>query len=157
VNPSKTRQEKIRVDLTGIAEDGWPPSTAEWLWADYLGDGLFRVDNIPIFARGISNGDIVKATKIGDHWEFERVIEHSPHSTFRVFLCNNKRLDEEPAIEWWEKLQDLGSTYEGYAGGPLFAIDVPTRAVVDAVKDVLKEAESQGIWEFEEGNVWSGD
>ena len=44
-------------------EDGWPPVTAETLWAVELGGGLFRLDNIPFYARGVSDGDTVSAIR----------------------------------------------------------------------------------------------
>lgn len=32
-------------------EDGYPPASTETLWASRAGDGLFKIDNIPFFAR----------------------------------------------------------------------------------------------------------
>lgn len=42
-------------------EDGYPPAGSERLWAVQVGEGLFRVANIPFFTRGIGLGDIVSA------------------------------------------------------------------------------------------------
>jgi len=42
-------------------EDDYPPADYEGLWARALGEGLFQVDNIPFFAKGIAYGDIVSA------------------------------------------------------------------------------------------------
>ena len=41
--------------------DGWPPVSAERVWAFDLGDGRFRIDNPPWFVRNLAVGDIVEA------------------------------------------------------------------------------------------------
>jgi hypothetical protein len=145
---------KVRVDLSGIVDDGWPPSTAEWLWAEDLGGGLFRIDNVPIFARGISSNDVVRAHKVDDRWEFDEVARDGGHGTFRIMLQRGDSLAGEPAAELWAILSDLGAAYEGYQGGPLFAIDVPPSEVV-AARAVLERGEQLGVWEYEDGNVRS--
>lgn len=41
--------------------DGCPPAESEGLWAEPLGDDLYRIDNTPWFVRDVSADDIVKA------------------------------------------------------------------------------------------------
>ncbi len=40
-------------------EDDYPPADYENLWATPVEEGLFRIDNIPFFAKSIALGDIV--------------------------------------------------------------------------------------------------
>src|SRR6266700_2140016 len=42
-------------------EDGWPPVTRENILAVDLGGGRYRIDNIPFYVRGISDGDVIAA------------------------------------------------------------------------------------------------
>ena len=146
---------KIRVDLTGIIDDDWPPSDAEWLWAEPVAADLFRLDNIPVFARGLAYGDIVRAHNAGTHWEFDELTRDGGHSTFRVILKKGKLLESGPSAEFWTLLSALGATYEGYQGGPLLAIDVPATSLAAGL-EVLRRGETAGIWEYEDGKI-SGD
>ena len=54
---------RIQFRLT-LDEDGYPPASGETLWATALGDGTYRIDNIPFFATGVSLGDVVEAEMI---------------------------------------------------------------------------------------------
>ena len=40
-------------------EDGYPPAGSERLWALHVGEGRYRLDNIPFFARVLALGDVV--------------------------------------------------------------------------------------------------
>jgi hypothetical protein len=83
---------KVRIDLTPIVEDGWPPSTAEWLWAQDLGDERYCRDNIPVYARGVAVGNIVQVRRDEDILEFAAVVEPGGHSTFRVMLESGRSM-----------------------------------------------------------------
>jgi hypothetical protein len=147
---------KICVDLEPISDGRWPPSSAEWLWCKHVGDDLYRVDNVPIFARAIAVDDVVRARVENDHLEFIEVVAIGGHSTFRVYLfTKGTSLEDEPNLLLWRQLADLGCTYEGYAALPIFAIDVPSREVLNTVKSILVDGENEGIWDYDEGVVRS--
>ena len=55
-------------------EDGYPPAAAETLWAVREGEGLFRLDNIPIFATGVALGDIVSGVPDASFFRLHEVI-----------------------------------------------------------------------------------
>lgn len=50
--------KKISFELEPDA-DGYPPDRRESLWASEEEIGLYRIDNIPFYAKGISSGDVV--------------------------------------------------------------------------------------------------
>ncbi|MFY2561717.1 DUF4265 domain-containing protein [Corallococcus terminator] len=64
-------------------EDCYPPAVAETPWAVRVGDGLFQLDNIPFFVRGLAVNDIVLATPEEGVFRYKEVVQpsgHSPHS-----------------------------------------------------------------------------
>jgi hypothetical protein len=144
--------ERIRVDLTRDRQGDWPPSDAEWLWARKLVDDRYLVDNIPIYARNVSYGDIVAAKKVNDELHLTKVVKPGGHSTYRVILLNGTSLSTAPARKHWDALARMGCTFEGLQGGPLFAIDVLPDADIFAVYGELKRGEREGVWDFEEAN-----
>ena len=44
------------------------PSDKETLWAESVGPDLYRLDNIPFYAKGIALDDIVEASKRGNEF-----------------------------------------------------------------------------------------
>jgi hypothetical protein len=59
---SENRYVKIAFELVQD-EDGYPPDRWETMWAIEIEPGLFSIDNIPFFARGVSPGDVVRVRK----------------------------------------------------------------------------------------------
>jgi hypothetical protein len=47
-------------------EDGYPPDDVETLWGWETKPGLYCIDNIPFFVKGISPGDVVSAKRAGE-------------------------------------------------------------------------------------------
>ncbi len=80
--------EKISFELEQDA-DGYPPDRWESLWAVALGrDDLYRLDNIPLYVKGVSSEDIVRAEPNDGRLEFVRLVEPSRNSVYRVFVCD---------------------------------------------------------------------
>lgn len=133
-------------------EDGWPPSNAEYLWAQDLGDGTFLIDNVPMYVRGISCDDVVAATEVDGELNYNTVVRRGGHSTYRVMLLEAETFTEEPISPLWNKLATEGCSYAGLAGKRLFAIDVPQEADIAIVYAILEEGLHAGLWDFEEAN-----
>src|SRR5512138_3715480 len=76
---------RIRVPLD--AGGGAAPAD-DWLWAEPLGSGRFRVESCPFFAYGVSRDDVVVAEPPpGDEApRLEDVVEKSGHRTLRAAL-----------------------------------------------------------------------
>lgn len=141
---------RIRVE-TPPNEDGYPPSGAEWLWAERLPDGNYKIDNIPIYARNVSDSDVVSANSIDGVLEFDKVVERGGHSTYRVVLEKAASLEDPEVLPYWRPMADLGCGFEGFAKTRLFAIDVPPEADITKVYAQLERGLQDNVWDFEEG------
>src|SRR5690349_21213099 len=64
---------------------GWPPPVeSEGLWAVPLGEGRYRIENVPWFAGNLAAGDVVSAVEHeGNRWVMQRW-QWSGHLTVRV-------------------------------------------------------------------------
>jgi len=43
----------------------WPPVATERMWACKVGEGQYKIDNIPFYARGVSANDVVSVIEEG--------------------------------------------------------------------------------------------
>jgi len=127
-------------------EEGYPPVTCESMWATPVGDGLYRLGNIPFFARGVAYEDVVSAVRRDDGTlGFVEVVRPSRHSTLRVILYE---ASEAPALR--HELEALGCETELSHTPHLFAIDVPPAVSLDAVRRLLEAGTASERWEYEE-------
>ena len=124
--------------------------THENLWAKELDKHTYQLENSPFYAYGLSYKDIIKATFDTEEQRlvFQKVLKRNGHSTYRVFI--NKNLSSEKFEEYWKELKILGCTYE--SSGNLFSIDVPQKANINKVYEILEKGESDRILEFEEAH-----
>jgi hypothetical protein len=121
-----------------------PGGDVETLWATPAGKDLYRLENSPFFAYGVSWLDVVEARPdVAGQLAMLRVAEKSGHRTVRLIL-------EEPPSEssetsaLLERLQALGCTYEG-VNPRYLSVDVPPETVLRAVTDLLIRSGEQ--WE----------
>jgi hypothetical protein len=140
---------KISFDLTNT---GW-----EWkeesMWAlPVRSTDIFKLDNIPLLAYGISQGDIFQAelSKEGVFY-FKSVIERGGHSTIRIHF-KMEPVDLSIVKKYLDRVNQLGCSYEGN-GSTLYALDIPPESNLSEVVDFLKEVEELGVWEYEEGYI----
>jgi hypothetical protein len=67
------RQRRMPITHARIAfeleqdEDGYPPVSAETLWATPTPEGFWRIDNIPFFVYGIAPFDIIEDARRPAH------------------------------------------------------------------------------------------
>jgi hypothetical protein len=112
----------------------------ETLWAQPLGNSLYRLDNTPWYAYGVSWRDVVEATpQDGGFPLFTRVVDKSGYRTVRVIVRDDAELEQLKA-----GVLALGCTFEG-AWSKLISIDVPAEASLEAVRDFLIDGRFQ--WE----------
>ncbi len=102
-------------------EDGYPPVTCESLWATPVGNGLYRFDNIPFFARGVAYEDVVSAVR-----------------------------RDAKAPELRRELEALGCDTEQSHIPNLFAVDVPPSVSLEEVRRLLETGDASEHWEYEE-------
>ena len=134
---------KVAIELKDDVYD------VETLWAAPLGDGRYRLRNVPVLAYGFSEEDVVNAVESDGRLIVGNVVQRSGHSTYRIFLPQST--DDVAFAPLWKPLADLGCTYER-ANTRVIAVDVPPAADVYAVYAVLERGEQADKWEFEEGH-----
>jgi hypothetical protein len=121
----------------------------EILWAERVTADTFRLNNSPFFASGLSSQDVLRAEKTPEGWHFREVVSRGGHSTYRVYLTNDRDLRDADIQQAWQPIADLGATYES-ANGHFFAVDIPPGKDIDAIYDLLDQGEAADLWTFEE-------
>ena len=138
-------------------KDGYPKSKD---WEQLLArpllerDDYFKIESIPFFLKTISRGDIVRARTVvnskiqdGEIFEFDTVLEHAGHNTYRLLL--RKKHQNDPQFTENELL-DKGLAVE-QKNGDFFAIDVPPTLDQKAIDDYLIFERETGRWEIQDG------
>lgn len=149
-----TRQPvKIRFRLMED-ETGWPPVESEGIWAEPLGHGYYRLDNIPWFVPDVGVGDIVVAEAHADGklWAVE-LVRPSDNCTIRVIpLGTGTASSQHRAV--LDTFEALGAGGEGAAPAfNLVALTIPSTAPLAQIKAELVRGEADGSWVFEEARV----
>ncbi|MBZ4415440.1 DUF4265 domain-containing protein [Myxococcus sp. RHSTA-1-4] len=126
-------------------EDDYPPADYEGLWARPLGEGLFQIDNIPFFARGIACGDVISASQVEQELRFLEVVRPSGHSTLRLIIHDEQDVPSVKAL-----LERLGCSIERSHIPGLISVDVPPAVPMATLKPILDEGEAQERWGYEE-------
>ena len=134
--------------------DGWPPVASERLWAFSLGNGLYRVNNVPWFVRNLAVDDVVSAEAGSDevHPVFRALVEPSSHITVRVIVLRSGPLlgELQPVVDVFAP---LGVYVEGVQQYGMVALDIPPEAPLRQIHDRLLLGEAAGSWAWEEGRV----
>lgn len=125
----------------------WHNHGRESLWAEPIGEDLFRIKNVPFYAEGYAYDDIVHAPRVKDELIVDHIVQRSGHSTYLLFL------NEDPVgnswVHCWEPLQELGCSYER-ATNRLFAVDVPPATDIYQAYKLFEIGKDSGIWDFQE-------
>jgi hypothetical protein len=135
--------------LFQLEPGAWHGSATETLWAERVDPRRFRLRNVPFFVFGVSVEDVVFARAAEGIFEFEGISIRSGHSTYRIITKETG--SAESFGQKWQVLEQLGCTYE-QGPGCLKAVDVPPRANIYKVYELLEQGEREGVWEFEEGH-----
>ena len=111
----------------------------ETLWADPVGPHLYRLDNCPFWAYGVSWRDIVEARPDPDGMlRMVRVVEKAGHRTVRVIF--DPGVDEDPpAQSVLDGVVTLGCTYEGM-NPKYIVIDLPPEVDLMVIAEYLTGA-----------------
>lgn len=128
-------------------EDGYPPDRYETLWAVTLEQkSLYRLDNIPLYVKGISSEDIVLAEPKEGRLEFVRLVQPSTNSVYRVFVTSDS--DVQAARDTFRA---LGCESEQSYVPTLFTMEIPGSVSIIPVEALLEEGAASGRWEYENG------
>ena len=138
---------RIVVPLEREPGDGGPED--EWLWAEPLGGGRFRVESAPFFAYGLSHGDVVRAGEPGDMPRVESIEHKGGHRTMRVALDPEWEPERPEVSAFLQGLEGIGCAVE-MLPPKIVALDVPPEVDVAEVVRRLQEALRTGIaiWEW---------
>ena len=136
----------VFVDLV-VDEDGYPPFRIEELHAEEIEPGLARLAGIPVFAYGMTRGDIVQVEvrRSDDRPWVVAVAEQSDHWTARVVPLAGQDLGVVV-----RELIHLGCDAHTTAYG-LVPADVPPEADATTVLRALRAGRSEGRLDFDLG------
>lgn len=144
------KQEKKHVKIAFELEqdpDGYPPDKCETMWAIALEqEDTYWLDNIPVFAKGVSSEDVVRASLAEDRLRFEQVLHSSGNSVIRVFVKDVADVQSSR-----ERFRELGCASELSYVPRLFAIEIPRDKPGAEVLSLLEEDAASGKWEYEVG------
>ena len=136
---------KVRFELVQDVHD-YPPDRWERLWAYEVEPGLYSVDNIPFFAKGVSSGDVISTEDQDGELQFKSVVRPSKNSVIRVYVSD--AADAKPARD---AFQALGCESEQSHLPKLFTVEIPGGVSFEPVASLLSEGAESGRWEYEEG------
>lgn len=130
-------------------EDGYPPDEYETLWAVPLEEkGLYRLDNIPLYVKGVSSEDVVLAEPKNGRLEFVRLVQPSTNSVYRVFVK-----DQSDVQTARDEFRALSCPSEQSYVPRLFTMEVPGDVSIIPVEVLLEKGAASGRWEYEAGVV----
>lgn len=138
---------KIRFSLEQD-EEGYPPAADEFMWADVVGDGSYRIDNIPFFVQGVSLRDDVVVDVVGGELVFSRLHRNNGHRTLRLVVRDPSNV---PAVR--DRLRSIGCTSELSHIPILVAVDVPPEVPAAVIQAFLVQGEAAGEFGFEEACI----
>ncbi len=129
-------------------EDG---PEAEWVWAEPLGSGRYRIESSPFFAYGLSCGDIVRAQEVGPGEPPEVMeVEHKGGGrTLRIALAPQWDIDAAEVEQFLDQFLEIGCSYEALPP-KLVALAVPPEVDVATVVERLQVPFRDGLllWEW---------
>jgi hypothetical protein len=131
----------VKVRLRGAHE-----GDVETLWAVPVDKNLYRLDNSPFFAYGVSWQDVIEARLAEDQFlEYVRCVRKSGNRTLRV-IFQEYRSEDQSAKEILRELRNLGCSYEGMQPR-MISINVPPRVDLEDITGFLTE-QSGLQWEY---------
>lgn len=130
----------------GKDELGYPPKDWEQLKGEPTGQPeVFRIKNIPHFARDLALGDEVRVTtsEEGYYPVFKSVVKHSGYSTVRLRISKDE--DQDKLVEHFTALDTMLEF-----DGRLVALAIP-RHRFDEVSEYVFNEKQNGRWDSEDG------
>lgn len=116
------------------------------MWADEVQPGVYSIDNIPFFIKGISSGDLVEANDDGEGLVFCKLVRPSGNSVIRLYVAKVSHVQNVRA-----EFKALGCESELSHIPKLIAIEVPENVPFGPVADLVVGGQEAGRWDYEEG------
>lgn len=143
---NKSREDFIKV-LYRFHSDTLEQEVVETLWASAidLDKGVFRLENIPFYAKSLAYGDLIEAEYDQDEeaMVLSDILEFSGHSTVQVVTLTE-------AVD----LEELRATFQGLGcdterlNSRYFAIDVPSTVAFHQVEAILQQLRETEVADY---------
>lgn len=121
---------KIRFDLRDAPNREELPEelAGETVWAEPVGDGLYRLRNSPAFANGYADGDTVEcAIDPETGWlEVVRLVNDGHNGTVRVYFKDSSSADAQVVID---ELKSVGCNFERASTALVLFVVPPTMEI----------------------------
>ncbi|MFI5300965.1 MAG: DUF4265 domain-containing protein [Polyangiales bacterium] len=134
---------KVRIDLSSV------PGAAvagESLWAEPLGADLFRLRNIPGFAFGLSEGDVVRCTLRGGVSTVTSLVHDSGNGVLRVYFRGRSTSDRERVCV---ALGKFGCAHEvGRLALVMFTVPASSSGHMNEIARILNDEYAVEGWEI---------
>jgi hypothetical protein len=124
--------------------------TGERMWAKYLGDDLYEIDNIPFVAYDLHYRDVVRALAQDDQTVpvIVRIVRRSGHKTLRVaFEESTSDAQRSALIARLERDGVIGEKMHGR----FYAFSVPPESDYQGVCDLLFGLQKEAVLVYETG------
>ena len=108
-------KEKVLFRYSGFSTD----NEIECMWT-LLKLNDFQLDNIPLYTRDVSFGDMVSADEMHGQLHMKALLKSSGHSTIRILLLENDEFKDTDKY-----LEDVGLPLERSEMNDLIALDIP--------------------------------
>ncbi|HEX2916485.1 MAG TPA: DUF4265 domain-containing protein [Chloroflexia bacterium] len=120
-------------------------TSGEQVWAESLGNNLYRLLNIPIRAIGYAEKDVVRCEERHGMPQVRELVEDSGNGTIRLYFTD---LDSSEAAWLIKELVAIGCSYERYSAEGL-AVTVPANLKVsfERLANFLNQASAVNTWE----------
>lgn len=147
----ETSEALVRIRVPLERAPGASGPAEDWLWAEPLGSGRFRIESSPFFAYGVSRDDVVRAAEAAGEEapRLEDVVEKGGHRTLRLALDSSVDLADASVQGLLERLLEIGCTHEALRP-KLVSIDVPPEVDVAVVAELLQAlvGDRTLLWEW---------
>lgn len=118
-------------------EDEWPPFADENIWCTEIDPNIFKLLNVPYFAKGVAWGDVVFVRKKKGVLWFDAVKQRSGYATVHVMSFDEQKSQQLLA---WAKDNDCVA--ELAFDGTYFALGIPPKVPRETWWAFLKGLES---------------
>jgi hypothetical protein len=137
-----------------VDEGGWPPVSAERVWATHLDGERYCIENAPWFVRDLAVGDIVRARAFDEesHPTFIELLERSDHITIRLICFRDGPLGGDLGRAA-APFVSMGAWAEGAPQYNMLALDIEPSLPLADVKGLLERGSNDGTWAYEEGRI----
>ncbi|WP_342215975.1 DUF4265 domain-containing protein [Nocardia brasiliensis] len=135
-----------------LPRDEWHQYEHEGMWARRTGEDTAVVQNSPLLAGGVAEGDVVRfrTDSDGRHWAVDRV-SSSGNCTIRVVPVPTGPLGRSPKAVH-QRLSGFKLGGEVYSKDfPMVAFTVPAGADFAGIKELLAHGTESGWWHYEVG------